>query len=125
VTVLDLTTETGGAALGMGMADTSTRRLFDKVDMEETYPNAITCTVLDFAKIPLILPNDREAIQCALRCAVGADRAHPRIVRIADTLHIEHLLISEALLDEARANPSIEILGEPAYLPFDNNGNLL
>ena len=125
VTVLDLTPETGGAALGMGMADTSTRRLFDKIDMEETYPNAITCTVLDFAKIPLILPNDREAIQCALRCAVGADRARPRIVRIADTLHVEHLLISEALMDEARANPSVEILGEPAYLPFDNSGNLL
>jgi hypothetical protein len=47
------------------------------------------------------------------------------MVRIADTLHIEHLLISEALLDKARANPSIEILGEPAYLPFDNSGNLL
>ncbi len=124
VTVLDLTPETGGAALGMGMADTATRRLFDKIDFAETYPNAITCTVLDFAKIPIILANDREAIQCALRCAVGADREHPRMVRMADTLHVEDLLISEALLDEARAHPDIEIRGEAAPLPFDRDGNL-
>ncbi len=125
VTVLDLTDETRGAAPGMGMADTATRRLFDKIDMEETYPNAITCTVLDFAKIPVILPSDREAIQCALRCAVGADRDHPRIVRIADTLHLGEILVSEALLGEALADPDIEVLGEPAPLPFDSDGNLL
>jgi len=125
VTVLDLTDETHGAALGMGMADTSTRRLFDKLDLEETYPNAITCTVLDGAKIPIILKNDREAIQCALRTAVGADRDHPRIVRIADTLHVEHIWISEALLDEALSNTDVEILGETAPMPFDKDGNLL
>lgn len=125
VTVLDLTDETHGAAPGMGMAHTSTRRLFNKIDFEETYPNAITCTELNFAKIPIILANDREAIQCALRTAVGADRSSPRIVRMADSMHVEDLLISEALLDEAAACPDVEILGEPAPLPFDRDGNLL
>ena len=119
VTVLDLTPETGGAALGMGMADTATRRLFDKIDFEETYPNAITCTVLEFAKIPLILNSDREAIQCALRTAVGADRNAARMVRIADTLHLEHILISEALLEQAQSMENVTILGEAKELPFD------
>jgi hypothetical protein len=34
------------------------------------------------------------------------------------------ILISEAHLEEAKANPNIEILGEPEYMNFDENGNL-
>jgi hypothetical protein len=40
----DLTPETHGNAVGMGLADIITRRLFDKIDFAATYENAATST---------------------------------------------------------------------------------
>lgn len=48
-----------------------------------------------------------------------------RIVRIKDTLHLEEIYISEALLEEARANTAIELLSEAFEFSFDENGNLI
>jgi hypothetical protein len=121
--VLDLTEETHGAALGMGAAHTITRRLFNKIDYEATYVNAVTSRGIDFARIPCILKNDREAVQLALRTSIGGDPARPRIIRIADSLHTETLYISEAMEGEARGK-GLEILEGPAPWPFDAEGNL-
>ncbi|MDR1307434.1 MAG: hypothetical protein LBK74_07660 [Treponema sp.] len=121
--VLDLTEETHGAALGIGAAHTITRRLFNKIDYEATYVNAVTSRGIDFVRIPCILENDREAVQLALRTCIGGDPARPRIVRIADSLHTEVFMISEAMEEEARIK-GLEILEGPAPWPFDTNGNL-
>ncbi|MDR0313399.1 MAG: lactate racemase domain-containing protein [Treponema sp.] len=122
--ILDLTPETHGSAMGMGAAHTTTRRLFNKLNLDATYVNAVTSRGLDFVRIPVITENDKEAIQLALRTCVGADKDKPRIVRISDSLHTETLYISEALADEAKANKKIEILEGPADWPFDKDGNL-
>ncbi len=124
VVILDLTDETHGCAMGIAGAHATTKRLFDKMDFEMTYPNAITTTCLNALKVPAILSSDREAIQICIRCMTQGDRENPRIIRIQDTLHIEHILISEAMLGEARRHPDIVIEGEPAYMAFDENGNL-
>lgn len=124
VAVLDLTDETHGNACGIGLADCTTRRLFERMDLEQTYPNAITNTVVGEMKIPMIMENDKLAIQVALKSCNEIDRAHPRIIHIHTTLEMERIEISEALLEEAAANPNIEILGEPQSFPFDENGNL-
>ncbi|MDR1024461.1 MAG: hypothetical protein LBL56_01950 [Treponema sp.] len=121
--VLDLTEETHGAALGIGAAHTITRRLFNKIDYEATYVNAVTSRGIDFVRIPCILENDREAVQLALRTSIGGDPAHPRIIRIADSLHTETFRISEALEPEAAAR-GLEIQSGPEPWPFDRNGNL-
>ncbi|MDR0602546.1 MAG: nickel-dependent lactate racemase [Treponema sp.] len=122
--VLDLTEGTHGSAFGMGAAHTITRRLFNKIDYEATYINAITCTVLDFARIPCILDTDREAIQLALVTCNGIDRKAARIIRIADSVHTEKILLSEAMMEEAEKNPAVEILSAPAPWPFNEEGNL-
>ena len=124
IVVLDLTDETHGNANGSGMADVTTRRLVNKLDTEITSPNAITCNVLEGVKIPLFVNTDREAVQLAVRTCVEIDQAQPRIIRIRDTLSLDTILISEAMLDEARANPDLTILGEPTPWPFDESGNL-
>jgi hypothetical protein len=121
--VLDLTEETHGAALGIGAAHTITRRLFNKIDYEATYVNAVTSRGIDFVRIPCILENDREAVQLALRTCLGGDPRRPRIVRIADSLHTETLLISEAMEEEARER-GLEILEGPTAWPFNAEGNL-
>ena len=122
--VLDLTPATHGAAIGIGAAHTITRRLFDKINYESTYINAITARNLDFCRVPIVLDTDREAIQLAVRCCVSIDRDNPRIIRITDSLHTETIWISEALRKEAEQNPRLTLLSEPEPLPFDSKGNL-
>ena len=122
--VLDLTPETHGTAFGIGAAHATTRRLFDKIDFDATYVNAVTSRGLDQVKIPCVMDNDREAIQLAVRTCLGIDRDHPRIIRAADSLHTETIWISEAMRQEAEANKRIEVISGPEEWPFDTNGNL-
>jgi len=124
VAVLGLTEETHGNGIGMGMASAISKRVWDQVDLQKGYPNAITSTVLVCAAVPPIMDNDKEAIQICIRTANEIDKNNPRIVRIPNTLHIEHIMISEAMLDEARKNPNIVIESEPFELPFNEEGNL-
>ena len=46
----------------------------------------------------------------------------PRIVHIRDTMRLEEIEISEGMLEEARANPMIEILDEPRSGPLTRKG---
>jgi hypothetical protein len=122
--ILDLSPETHGAAFGMGAAHVVTRRLFNKIEYEATYINAVTSRGLDYVRIPCIVENDREAVQLALRTCVGNDGKNPRVIRIADSLRTETILISEAMEGEARAGKKMEIISGPEAWPFDKDGNL-
>jgi hypothetical protein len=122
--VLDLTPETHGTAMGIGAAHTTTRRLFNKIDFDASYVNAITSRGIDFVRIPCVLDTDREAVQLALRTCVGRDPENPRIIRIPDSLHTETILISEAMRKEAEANKRLQIQGGPEPWPFNEEGNL-
>ena len=125
VVILDLTDETHGNAQGIGLAEVTTRRLYNKMKLEMTYPTGVTNTFLHLMKIPMIMDNDREALQLALCCCPDAeDQNNMKMIRIPNTAHIEYIEISEGLLPQAQANPNIEILSEPYDLDFDENGNL-
>ena len=122
--ILDLTPNTHGQAMGMGAAHVITRRVFNKLDLDATYVNAMTARNLDYVKIPVIVENDREAVQLALRCCLGHDPANPRIIRISDSLHTDIIWVSEAMQKEAEANKNQEIVSEPEDWLFNNDGNL-
>jgi len=122
--ILDLSDETHGNAIGIGMADFSTKRAFDKMDFDATYPNGYTATVTLGVKVPVILKNDELAIKSAIFVATGIDKAKPKIVRIKNTSHIEQISVSEALVDEAKKHPKMKLIEEPKELVFDKDGNL-
>lgn len=124
IAVLDLTEETHGNCNGIGLADVTTKRLVDKVDVDCTYPNVVTSTVLCTPKIPLFAHTDKACIQIALRTCNYIDREHPRIVHIKDTMNLEEIYISEHMLEEAEANEHVEVLTGPEDWGFDENGNL-
>lgn len=121
--VLDLSERSHGNAVAMGLADITTRRLFNKIDFEYTYANALTSTVTLGGMIPVIMESDRLAIQAAVKTCNAADGSHVRLVRIPNTLHLEEIYISEGLLAEARQNPRISACGEPEDFVFDPAGN--
>jgi len=111
IIVRDLTAETHGNALGMGLADIITRRLFDKIDLKATYENMLTTTFLERGKIPVIAETDQEALAIACRALGRTNPNELRIIRITNTLHLEELYASEAVVQELRGRPDIEIHG--------------
>ncbi len=122
--VLSLSEETHGNSLGVGMAQFTTKRVFDETDFDAAYPNALTARVVLGVRMPMVLNNDRLAIQAAVYVSRGNGATDPRVVRIPNSSHVGTIRISESLLDEAKASPNIELLGEPEEMAFDNEGNL-
>ncbi len=120
--VSDVNEAAHGNALGVGLADLTTRRLFEKIDYEAMNQNVLTSTFLERAKIPMVLPNDREALSAAVRCNWGVEPEDTRFVRIPNTLHLRHLYLSENLLDEALAKGNVEVVGGAAEMEFDREG---
>lgn len=126
---LDLSEASHGNALGIGLANCITARLFNKIDMDAMYPNIVTNTVFKSGMIPFVVPTDKEAIQLCIRTTNGVDRAPAkvRVVRIPNTSHIGTVMLSESYYKAVRAGkyPHLEALDEPAPLAFDDNGTLL
>ncbi len=125
IVVLDVSAKSGGNAIGAGRADVITDRLVSKFDREAVYANAMTSGVLIAAGLPLAMPNDRAAIQTAVKACESHTPEAIRLMRIPNTLHLEYLYASEALLPELRNRPGITIMGEPASMRFDHAGDLL
>ncbi len=125
VVVLDLSEESHGSFIGLGMADTTTNRAFEKCDTNAAYFNMLTSTVLKVGKIPMILEDDKMAIQAAVKTLTGVDKSRIRMIYIRNTLSLQTIMISEALLEEAGKHPCVEVLEAPRPLRFDAAGNLL
>lgn len=128
VVVLDLSEETHGNAIGIGLADVTTRRAFEKIDYHQTYVNCLTQGSGETGKIPPFLANDRDAIATAIRISGPIRPEAARVVRIRNTQMLETLYISEALVDELRASSSLQerlvLLEEPRKMQFDVMGYL-
>jgi hypothetical protein len=124
IAALDITEASHGNGNGLGILDFTTERAFSKFSFEESYPNALTSTVPTSAKIPMILKNDRLALQAAIKTCNIADFRQVRLARMKNTLEAHLLEISENLLPEVRANPKMEVLSEAYEFNFNSEGNL-
>lgn len=122
--VLDLTEKANGNANGVGTADFTTRRLVEKADLQAMYANGLTSTVVGPTAIPTTLDCDRDAIRAAVKTSNALDLSQVRLVRIKNTLQLNEIMISTALLPEAQALPNVTILSEPFVMQFDEQGNL-
>lgn len=122
--VRDLTPACDGNAVGIGMADFTTRRLVDQINYAAMHMNAITSGVSEAAKVPMAFETDREAIQVALGMIGLTPPEQARVVRIKNTLLLAELDVSEALLPEVHARERLNVASQPAPLVFDDQGNL-
>jgi hypothetical protein len=124
IVVGDVSEESHGNALGVGLADLTTQRLADRVERNAMNANVITSTFVERAKVPMVLASDEEALRTAIRCNWGVPPDETRFVRIPNTLHLEYLYVSENMLDEALADGEVEVVGDPEELRFDPEGYL-
>ena len=100
--VLDLSEGSMGNAIGVGLADVTTRRLFDKWDMENSYVNNLTNGTLQNYKMPMVMCNDKKAIQASLQLCRLPHSENAKLVHIANTMQLGEFYISEAMIDEAK-----------------------
>lgn len=124
ISCLDITEESDGNGNGIGLLDFTTMRAFKKFSFEKTYPNCLTATVPATIKIPMVLKNDRQAIQAAIKTCNIFDKNNVRLVRIKNTSHLSELEVSENLLQEVRDNEHLKIESEPYEFPFNDDGDL-
>lgn len=100
IIVDDLSPESHGNALGIGLADIITRDLFDKIDFKAMYANVITTTFLERGKTPIVADTLAQAFDIATRTAGGRPFEQLRVIRIKNTLHLEEMSVSPALYRE-------------------------
>lgn len=122
--ILDLTDETLGNFVGLGMADTCSKRVVEKISTENTYPNSLTSTVTELCKIPMYFDNHKHTIQATIKMVPAKTPEEITMIRINNTLAMDTIWISENLIEQARTIPEIEILEDAKPLEFDDNGNL-
>lgn len=126
IVVLSLTHASLGNGLGIGMADFTTRRFVDSYDPAVSYINLLTASEpggnTREGPVPMALTSDREAVEVGLFSSLAGPA--PRVCRIKNTAMLDELWASEALLQEIKANPKLEILQPPSPLEFDGAGNL-
>jgi len=122
IAVLDLTEETHGNISGLGLANITTARVFQKTDWFASYTNAITSGIFGMYRsaLPITMPDDKRALQAALRgCAYAPESA--RMVLIRDTLALGKFFVSPSLRQAVEQHPRLSLVGE-VPLSFDGNG---
>lgn len=120
--VLELTEKTEGNAMGIGLADFTTRRLVEKIDYQSTYTNVLATGVYSAGRIPVTLENDKEILDAVLHRLEHSEKA--RIIRIKNTLELDRFLVTEALIGEVLQQKQLEVCGEWIETCFDGKGNM-
>jgi hypothetical protein len=130
IVALDITDESNGNGIGVGLADFTTEKLVKKYDWHNCYINLLTGRDpngrLIEGQIPLPLKDDREAMEVALYSSLAEGSDEPiRMVRIRSTRKLDVMYISESMIPEAAQDPSTSVLDVPHDMPFDGDGNAI
>ncbi|WP_052947677.1 lactate racemase domain-containing protein [Aneurinibacillus tyrosinisolvens] len=121
--VLRLSEASHGNANGIGLADLTTETLVQSVDKTATYLNCMTAGFAVRAAIPMTFPDDRALLEGALKMLRLKDIKDLRMVVIRNTLHIDHVWVTEAIYEDIKAEQGIVLADEPFPLAFDKEGN--
>ena len=121
--VLGLTEQSHGNAVGIGMADLTSRKLTDAIDPVPTHANVLTSMAVGMAKVPVTLPNDRECLGMGLALAARSSSEPLRVARIASTMELETLWLSDAALPELPH--SCEVMASRSAFDFGPDGSIV
>ena len=118
VTVHGLTPASHGNAAGLGLADLAPLRILDSIDLRATYLNSVTSGTggLRRARLPMLLEDDAAVVRAAVAMCGRREGAQVRLARIEDTLSLDQLMVTPALLPEVERDPQLTVAGDPAPL---------
>lgn len=121
IVALRMNAHSYGNALGIGLADITTKALVSQIDRKSMYSNLIATTYLERGKIPIYFDTEREAIEVALKLVGPASNL--RMIVVENTLHLDQMLVSQSILEERRSE--LQVLKDEVEMKFDIGGELL
>jgi hypothetical protein len=124
VYVRGLTENTHGNATGIGLADFTSTRLVQEMNYRATVINCLTAGYPEGAFIPVHFATDREVVEAALAIIGSRSPEEARLLRIRDTLHLDELEVSEAVLADPNPRTPFAAIGPARVMAFDESGNL-
>jgi len=108
VIVLRLSEKSHGNACGIGLADLTTREVYENIDFESTYANSFACGG-SFGYwteyIPIVMNDEQEAIAGAIKMLNIKDSEKSKIVKIKSTLKLSEIEVSETLREYVESKP--------------------
>jgi hypothetical protein len=123
--VLDVSAESRGNALGMGLADLTTERLVRSIDPKPIRVNCFTSNFLTRARVPLSLPTDRDVVTACLDTCWKIDPAEARLAIIPNTLELTTLWVTRPLASDVEAHPELAFETDFEPIPFDADGQII
>lgn len=107
------------------MADFTTVRCAEKIDLGISYTNVFTARVMDSLRIPVILRSDREALGSTLKTCNRVTPQQAHVVRIRNTKTLHLIAVSESCLPEMEDRSDFVVLGSSRPMEFDTDGYLI
>ncbi|MDQ6707759.1 MAG: hypothetical protein M3Z85_17500 [Acidobacteriota bacterium] len=124
VFIRDLSGNSYGNGVGLGMADVIGDRLLKKIDWKPTRINALTASTPASIRTPIHFATDRECLETIAPTVGKFDMGQLTIGWVKNSLEISPIALSENLRQEIEKNPILEIVGDAQEMPFDSRGNL-
>lgn len=123
--IRDITPVSYGNAVGFGMADVISDRLYNKINWVPTRINALTASTPSAIRTPMHYPTDRECLERVWPTVGKFDSKDVTLAWIRNTMDLTPLMLSENLLSAIQNNPLLEIVGPPRDIEFDADGSLV
>ena len=115
-----LTEATHGNAMGMGSADFVHGDLVAEIEMAPTLINALTASTTRGVRLPPAVETDRAGLIASLSTIGIVDPETVRVLRAADTMHLQRFYASTALVKEARERDDLRVVEAPSPIRFES-----
>jgi len=112
IAALRMTAATNRNGMGTGMVDFLPQPTANKLDLHSMYMNAVSSTVLEKAFLPIVLANDQEVIRALVTTCWQPEINSIRLAQIRSTLHLNEMLLTTPLFEEAQSKGSIASFDE-------------
>lgn len=120
--ILRLSPNSYGNAVGIGLADLTTKKLVDAIDYEAMYINLVPTTYLERGKVPPFFATEEETVGVAFKTLGKTKPEEAKVIVCENTLHIKTLLVSQAVYEEIKDR--VDLLEEDVPWSFDSNGDI-
>ena len=121
--VRDVSDNTYGNAVGLGMADVINSRMLAKIDWKPTRINSLTASTPAAIRTPVHFPTDVECVESMMPTVGKHDLSTVTIGRIRNTLELGLVELSENLLPVIAGREGLEVVREPQPMDLDAEGN--
>jgi hypothetical protein len=114
-----LTAATKGNAMGVGSADFLGPEVLEGIDASKSLINAITASTVRGVRLPPIVESDRAGLAAVVSTVGVVGPGEVRALWVADTMHLERMYASAALVERAREREDLRVIDDPEPLSFE------